>query len=138
MATVTHPFLSDEWIAAARAIREKYSDVSAKVSIPLRINQVVTGVPFGDGTVVTHMDTTSGEVQMELGALDAPDATVTTDYDTARALFVDQDQAAAMQAFMSGKVKVEGDMMKLMSMQTAIPQDEVAQTIAQEIRDITA
>jgi len=135
---MSHPFLSDEWIAAARDIRAKYSDVSAKVSIPMRINQVVTAVPFGDGTVVSHIDTTSGEVMMELGALDAPDATITTDYATARALFVDQDQAAAMQAFMSGKVKVEGDMMKIMSMQTAIPQDEVAKTIAEEIRAITA
>ena len=135
---MSHPFLSDEWIAAARDIRAKYADVSAKVSIPMRINQVVTAVPFGEGTVTSHIDTTSGEVTMELGALESPDATITTDYATARALFVDQDQAAAMQAFMSGKVKVEGDMMKIMSMQTAIPQDEVARTIAEEIRAITA
>ena len=30
-----------------------------------------------------------------------------------------------MQAFMSGKIKVQGDMMKLMAMQTAMPDDEV-------------
>jgi hypothetical protein len=134
---VSHEFLSEEWIEAARAIRAKYADVAARVDVSLRINQVVTGVPFGEGTVTTHMDTTSGEVQMEMGPLEAPDATVTMDYDTARAILVEQDQAATMAAFMGGKIKVEGDLMKIMSMQTALPQDDVARTIAEEIRAIT-
>jgi len=134
---VSHDFLSEEWIAAARAIRAKYADVSARVDVSLRINQIVTGVPFGAGTVTTHMDTTSGEVQMEMGALEAPDATVTMDYGTARAILVEQDQAQTMAAFMGGKIKVEGDLMKIMSMQTALPQDDVARTIAEEIRTIT-
>ena len=42
-----------------------------------------------------------------------------------------------MQAFMAGKVKVQGDMMKMMAMQTSMPQDEIAKTIAKEIKDIT-
>jgi putative sterol carrier protein len=75
---------------------------------------------------------------MELGELDAPDATITTDYATAKAMFVDQDQAAGMQAFMSGKIKVQGDMMKMMAMQTAMPVDEFTRKIADEIKAITA
>ncbi len=43
-----------------------------------------------------------------------------------------------MQAFMSGKIKVQGDMMKLMAMQTAIPIDETTDKIADEIKAITA
>ncbi len=42
-----------------------------------------------------------------------------------------------MQAFMAGKIKVQGDMMKMMAMQTSMPQDNVAQTIADEIKSIT-
>ena len=49
---------------------------------------------------------------------------MTTDYDTAKKIFVDQDQAAGMQAFMAGKIKVQGDMMKMMAMQTGMPQDD--------------
>ena len=133
-----HPFLSDEWMAEAKAIRERYAGQTAKVSQSLKINQVVTGVPFGEGTVESYLDTSSGDVVMDLGRLDDPDVTVTTDYDTARALFVDQDAAAGMQAFMAGKVQVQGDMMKLMAMQTAMPSDETSQQIAEEIRAITA
>ena len=83
------------------------------------------------------MDTSSGDVHMELGELEAADLTVTTDYATAYKLFVEQDQAAGMQAFMAGKIKVQGDMMKMMAMQTSMPQDEIAKTIAQEIKEIT-
>jgi putative sterol carrier protein len=135
---MTHPFLSDAWMDAARAIREKYADQVPEVTTVIKINQVVTDVPFGDGEVRSYLDTSSGTVTMELGELDDADATVTTDYATAKALFVDQDQTVAMQAFMNGQIKVQGDMMKMMAMQTAIPENEFSQTIADEIKAITA
>jgi hypothetical protein len=34
-------------------------------------------------------------------------------------------------------VKVQGDMMKLMAMQTSLPSNEFSEKIAQEIKDIT-
>jgi len=135
---MTHPFLSDEWMDAAKAIREKYADQTTKVTTSIRMNQVITDVPFGDGTIMLFLDTSSGDVVMSHGELDTPDLTLTTDYATARAIFVEQDQAAGMQAFMAGKIKVQGDMMKMMAMQTSMPQDEIAKTIATEIKDITA
>jgi hypothetical protein len=132
-----HPFLSAEWMAEARRIRERHAGQTDKVAQAIRINQVVTGVPFGDGTVESYVDTSSGDVVMELGRLDEPDVTVTTDYETAKVIFVDQDPAKGMQAFMAGKVVVQGDMMKLMVLQTAMPSDEASQQIAEEIRAIT-
>jgi putative sterol carrier protein len=135
---MTHQFLSEGWIAAARGIREKYKDEAPMITVNVKVNQVITDVPFGDGTVKSFMDTSSGEVVLELGELPDADATVTTDYATARAIFVNQDQAAGMQAFMSGKIKVVGDMMKVMGMQTAIPQTDITKIIADEIKAITA
>lgn len=135
---MSHQFLSAGWIAAARDIREKYKDEAPMITVSVKVNQVITDVPFGDGTVKSYMDTSSGEVVMELGELADADATVTTDYATARAIFVNQDQAAGMQAFMSGKIKVTGDMMKVMGMQTAIPQTDITKVIAEEIKAITA
>ena len=136
---MTYQFLSPEWMDAAKAIRQKYADQAhQKVTSPIRMNQVITDVPFGDGEVRSYLDTTSGDVVMELGELEAPDLTVTTDWETARAIFVLQDQQAGMQAFMTGKIKVQGDMMKMMAMQTSMPQDDVAKQIATEIKDITA
>ena len=132
-----HPFLSDEWMAEAKAIRQRYAGQTGTVTQSLKINQVVTDAPFGEGTVQSHIDTSSGDFVMDLGHLDDADVTVTTDYATAKAIFVDQDQAAGMQAFMTGKVTVQGDMMKLMALQTAVPNDEATQQIAAEIKAIT-
>jgi hypothetical protein len=133
-----NPFLSDEWMAEAKAIRAKYEGKTGKVTASVRVNQVITDVPFGEGTINSFIDTSTGDVVMDLGSLDSPDVTVTTDYETAKKLFVDQDAAAAMQAFMGGKVKVQGDMMKMMALQTAMPNDEASQAITAEIKAITA
>ena len=136
-----HPFLSTEWMDAVKGIREKYAAEASKVATSIRMNQVITDAPSEvaeGGTVKTYLDTSSGDIVMELGELDAPDLTVTTDYDTARKIFVEQDQAAGMQAFMSGKIKVQGDMMKMMAMQTSMPSDDTAKKVADEIKAITA
>jgi putative sterol carrier protein len=134
---VPHPFLSDEWLDEAKAIRDKYSGQGTPVGHQIKMNQIITGVPFGDGEMKLYMDTSTGDIVLEKGQLDEADVTVTTDYETARKIFVDQDPQAGMQAFMSGKIKVQGDMMKLMQMQGAAP-DETAKKVADEIKDITA
>ncbi|MCE2764817.1 MAG: SCP2 sterol-binding domain-containing protein [Ilumatobacteraceae bacterium] len=131
------PFLSQEWMDAAKAIRAKYQDQAPKITAVIRINQVITDVPFGEGTVKSYMDTSSGDMEVELGELENPDATVTTDWATARAIFALNDQAAAMQAFMGGKIKVAGDMMKMMALQTQMPQTDITAKVAEEIKAIT-
>jgi len=55
---------------------------------------------------------------------------------TAKALLVEGDPQAGMQAFMAGKIKVDGDMSKLMALQ-ATPPDPTSQEIASRIRSIT-
>ena len=52
---------------------------------------------------------------MGQGLVDDADVTLTTDYATAKDVFVSGNQQAGMQAFMAGKVKVQGDMTKLMA-----------------------
>lgn len=132
-----HPFLSPEWIEAARAVREEFEGKASTTPPPFRMNHVVTDVPFGDGTIEAHTDTTSGGLSMDLGHVDAPDVTVKLPYSTAKAILVNGDAQAAMQAFMSGQIKVEGDMSKLMALQTA-QVDPIALEAAQRIREITA
>jgi putative sterol carrier protein len=109
----SYPFLSKEWITEAQRIRDEFRDERQPVTNPVRINQVITEVPFGSGDVEAHIDTTSGELEMGLGHLDEPDVSMTLDYETAKAIFVDGTREAAMQAFMAGKIRVQGDLTKL-------------------------
>ncbi len=136
----TYPFLSDEWIAAARRIREEFRHAEPQmVDNPVRMNQVITDVPFGPGTLDAHIDTTSGELEIDAGHLDDPDVTVTLDYETAKAVFVDGTMDTAMQAFMAGKVRVQGDLPKLIAavQQQATPLTPEAGEIARRIKEIT-
>jgi len=132
-----HPFLSDEWLAAAKTIREEHAGGAAAPAHAVRMNQVITEVPFGEGTIQAHMDTSSGEMKMDVGHLENPDLTVTLDYITAKAILVDGNPQAGMQAFMAGKIKVQGDMTKLMAMQQGTP-DPAAAEIAAKIQAITS
>jgi hypothetical protein len=137
----TYPFLSDEWIAEARKIRAEMSgdDPTAPAAATVRMNQVITDVPFGPGKLDAHLDTSSGTLEMETGHLDNADVTVTLDYDTAKAIFVDGTLDAGMKAFMEGKVRVQGDMAKLIAaLQQLAPPDPGAVNQAQaRIREIT-
>ncbi len=139
MAEPPYPFLSEDWIAAGRRIREEHAGGGIPVPSVVRMNQIITGVPFGAGTVNAHLDTSSGELVMELGHLDNPDVTVTLEYDTARAIFVDGTAQAGMQAFMQGKIKVEGDLAKLVAaLQQVNPEAFQASEVQRRIKEITA
>jgi hypothetical protein len=136
---VPHPFLSDEWIVEARRIREDHAGEGIPVPTVVRMNQVITEVPFGDGSVEANLDTSSGELVMELGHLEDPDVTVTLDYETARAIFVEGTAQAGMQAFMAGKIRVDGDLAKLVAaLQTVNPDAFEASEIQRRIKEITA
>jgi putative sterol carrier protein len=106
----------------------------------LKMNQVITDVPFGDGTIHAHLDTSSGELEIDTGHLEEPDVKVTLDYATAKAVLVDGDFQVAMQAFMAGRIKAEGDITKLMALQMGGSggADPTAAAIAARIQDITA
>lgn len=132
-----YPFLSDEWMVAAREVYDRHSLEERTFPHKVRINLVATEVPFADGGKVrAFIDTSDGMLRMDLGELDRADVTVTTDYEMARAAFVVQDQAAVMQGFMGGRVKIQGDMTKLMLLQSVQP-DDTARTVAAEIQSIT-
>jgi putative sterol carrier protein len=130
---VPYTFLSDEWVEAARKIRAEAA-APATAPQPVKMNLTITEVPFGDGSVDAHMDTTSGELQLDTGHLQGADVTATLDYDTAKAMMVDANPQAAMQAFMAGKIRLQGDMTKAMALQSGPPDPELTRKI-QEITE---
>jgi len=112
---VAFQFLSDEWIDAATRIRDDYGTAVAAPT-PVKMNLVIVDVPFGEGSIQAHLDTTSGTVELDTGHVEAADVTATLDYETAKAMLVDNDPQAGMQAFMAGKIKLQGDMAKAMAL----------------------
>jgi hypothetical protein len=124
-------------MAEANRIREEFRCQVQAGGHVIRMNQVITDVPFGDGTVMAHVDSSSGELEMGTGHLDTPDVTITLDYDTARSIFVDGNPQAGMQAFMAGRIKVQGDMTELLLLAQQVNPGPAANEVQQRIKDLT-
>ena len=106
-------FLSDGWFdAAAAVIAEHANDGPPAPNLVMNLE-----VEDGDKKTEFHMGSKDGTTMFGKGHTDGADLTLSTDIDTARAVFVDNNPAAGMQAFMSGKVRIQGDMTKLMMAQ---------------------
>ncbi|MEI7991093.1 MAG: SCP2 sterol-binding domain-containing protein [Actinomycetota bacterium] len=101
------------------------------------MNQVISGCPFEPTEVRTFIDTSDGTMRTGKGEVDGAEVTLHTDWETSRKIIVEQDQQAAMQAFMSGKIKVVGDMTKLMTM-NATPPTDAQKAAAEDIKNLTA
>lgn len=132
-----YAFLSDEWTTEARKIQEEFADQGLPAAASMKMNLVITEVPFGDGDIDAHLDSSSGKMKLDLGHLSDPEVKVTLDYPTAKAILVDGNPQVGMQAFMAGKIKVEGDMSKLLAFQQA-PTDPVAAQVSERMKEITA
>jgi hypothetical protein len=112
-----HEFLSPEWITSAKAVRDEYAPQLAPSGVPaLRVNLLVTGAPetvAADGIVHAHADTGGPTLALDTGSLPDPDLTVTVDYNTAYDLLVSQKPNAALGAFLSGRIRLSGDIERL-------------------------
>ena len=124
-------FLSDEWFAKVKEIRESAGDVEA----PAALADLVINIKVNTDDGEKHLSLVGGMIE-EGEHADAP-TTLTLPADLAKRIFIEGDQSAGMQGFMSGQIKVDGDMSKLMSLQSAQPTDEQKQLMKQ-IQDITA
>jgi len=103
------PFLSDAWFDAADKLIHEHETPAPPNSLVMNLE-----VSDGEKTIQFFMGSKNGETLFGKGTADAADLTLSTDIDTARQVFIAGDQAAGMQAFMAGKVRVQGDMTKLM------------------------
>jgi hypothetical protein len=128
---MAHPFLSEAWIVAVRQIRADAGPSDSPPTGSVRMNLVVTEVPFGDGTIHAHLDTTDGEMVVEQGHVDDPHATATLDYDAARVLLVDADPQAALQAFLGGRIKLQGDLTRALGVRSGPPDQELISRVQQ-------
>jgi hypothetical protein len=112
-----YPFLSDEWFEAVREIVER-RELEIPPHAELTMNLVVTDTPNGSDRRL-HVGARDGKADWGAGHAADADLTLTTDYDTARDIFMSGNPQAGMQAFLDGKVKLQGDLTKLMAAQVA-------------------
>lgn len=111
--------LSNEWFDSVDKLTAEAGDLNlppALASLALNLN--VTEAGKDD----INLSLDGGKIQK--GTSPNAKTTLSLDQETLRKVFLEFDMAAAMQAFMTGKIKVQGDMSQLMALQTARPSQE--------------
>ena len=109
-------FLSPEWADAVKAglnTDEAFKQGSAGQRAT--IQQVITS---DDGETQYWIRVADGKIDMGVGVAENPDATITQSYQTAVALA--RSELNPITAFMTGKIKVAGNMGMLLGLQAAL------------------
>ena len=108
------PFLSDDWYVLVDAIVDEH-DPGTKPAVEMVLNLTITDTPFGAERLL-HLSTRDGGARWGVGHAENADTSITTDYETAKQVFVDANVQAGIDAFTTGKVRVQGDLTKLLSL----------------------
>ena len=112
-------FLSEEWASdttAALNAHEGFRNAIGSADLTIQFN--VAEAP--DGDVDYYLQSTGGATALRVGSIETPDVTVKQSYETATA--ISQGELNTQTAFMTGKLKVSGNLAKLMMHQGAIQQ----------------
>ena len=131
-----HQFMSSTWLDAARSLKQQYRG-DAFDQQGFRVNAVVTGTPFGDGSLELHSD--HGPVIGWTPGLD-PDAavTITIAYETARSLVLDRSPNALELALGADEIHVDGDFDEFRDWWHSRTGDADMEQLEREIRAITS
>jgi putative sterol carrier protein len=112
-------FLSEEWAQEASAALNSHDGFKNAIgAADLGIQFNTSDTP--DGEVDYYLSTSGGVATLAIGTLEGADVTVKQNYDTAAAIA--KGELNTQTAFMTGKLKVSGNLAKLMMHQSAVQQ----------------
>jgi len=111
-------FLSDGWAAALKQELNQSDDFrQAAAGQKATIQQVITGAEGDTHYWITIVD---GQIDLGTGDVGGEDATITQSYDAAAALA--RGELSPVTAFMTGKLKIAGNMGLILGLQGALAQ----------------
>jgi putative sterol carrier protein len=123
-------YLSQEWHDKALELAQTFPD---RPGATARMAYNVTGAP--DGDIAYYQIIENGKVlEQKVGACDAPDFTMNVSWDDS--VKVQKGELDANAAFMQGRMKVTGNMGKLMQLMPLTMSPEY-KTIQEQIREHT-
>ena len=110
-------FLSEEWATEITTALNSSDDFKKAASgQQAKLQQVVTDAPGGESKYYFNLQ--EGNAEVSVGELADAEATITQNYETA--VGIAKQEINAQNAFMQGKLKISGNMMKLMQLQSVV------------------
>ena len=111
-------FLTYDWFSTVETLTAQ----AGNLNLPPALANLAINLVVADNAGNTELSLDGGAIKKGLSS--NAKTTLNMDAETLRKVFLEFDMAAAMQAFMTGKIKVQGDMSQLMALQTAKPSQE--------------
>ncbi|USZ14436.1 SCP2 sterol-binding domain-containing protein [Moraxella sp. FZLJ2107] len=110
-------FLSQAWFDEVAALNAQAGDLNLAPNLDsVLLNAIITG----DDAAELHLK--NGKIAQ--GLVDNANSTVTVDRETLVQIISTGDVNIAIEAFMLGKIRVDGDMTQVMALQSAKPSQE--------------
>lgn len=119
-------FLSPEWFKKVSELRE----AAGPMELPAQIKDSVINVTLSDMDDGKQIHIAAGEFVE--GHNDGAEVTIALTAQLLRKVFLEMDTQAGMTAFFAGEIKVEGDVSKLMELQSYQP-DEKQKSLLDQI-----
>jgi len=111
-------YLSDEYAdEVTRRLRSNEVVLKAAEGKTVRVQHIVTDGPGGD-EIEYYFQVIDGIPQVGMGKIENPDVSVTRSYETAIA--VDRGQMNSLNALVQGKVRMTGDIIKMMLLESLL------------------
>lgn len=120
-------FLTQEWLDDLVSALDSSLDASLE-DVRITLQQIVTDAPDGQVAWWTTFD--NGAVTVGFGHAEEADVTITEDYETGAALA--RGDLNFQGAFMQGKLKITGNMGKLLQNQAALQAFQVMESLETE------
>ena len=115
-------FLSPEWAEAVKSSLNASEEFrSAAANQRATIQQIIT---TSEGETLYWIKIADGGIDLGVGNVEVPDATITQSYDTAVALA--NSELNAVTGYMTGKIKIAGNMGLLLGLQAVLAQLPIA------------
>lgn len=123
-------FLTDAWFTEV----EQLGQDAGELNLPPALANMVINLKVSDGDEVIEANFADG--LLNRGLNDEATTTLLLDRETLQSIITGFDMNQIMGAFMSGKIRVEGDMSQLMAVQTARPSSEQKE-LFKKVKDMT-
>ena len=127
--TTTFNFLTQSWFDAVARLNQEVGELNLPPNLAeLTINVTVKS----ENPTLLHLQ--AGKINQH--HIQNADATIYIDQDTLNQIIHDNSVDTALEAFMTGKIFIEGDMSKVMALQSARPSQE-QKALYKQIKEMT-
>lgn len=127
--TTTFNFLTQSWFDAVARLNQE----AGELNLPPNLAELTINVTVkSENPTLLHLQ--AGKINQH--HIQNADATIYIDQDTLNQIIHDNSVDTALEAFMTGKIFIEGDMSKVMALQSARPSQE-QKALYKQIKEMT-